>query len=137
MPGSTEQSTSVPRRCGPHASRLEPTLRCSRLRSRQLRGADGSARGLPRGLDPAGSLRGTLAVPERGALGASLRFDGTINRIPASIQARISDETIAVVAHVPKAEPAELLRELVPELSIQVPVQLLAFAAGNTRAASI
>ncbi len=90
------------------------------------------ARALPRGEQARGSLRGMLVAPLQGDFGGFVTFDGAVDQVPALVEARISGDAVTAAVSVPKAEPASL-RRFVPELSIQVPGRLRAFADGTTK----
>ncbi len=74
------------------------------------------SRGLPRGANPAGHVRGRLTLPTEHAprLGVDATFRGAVGGVPAAVDVVLAGSDLAALVHLPPV-PAGMLRALVPE----------------------
>ncbi|MDB4935504.1 MAG: hypothetical protein JWP87_2476 [Labilithrix sp.] len=92
-----------------------------------------ATRGLPRGLDARGALRGGLTVPSQATdkgIAADAAFEGTIARIPTTANARLDGARLDAFVSAQDAS-GERVREAFDELSVSEPLALHAEAHGE------
>jgi translocation and assembly module TamB len=90
------------------------------------------ARGLPRGVDPAGQLRASLVLPGVPAkpIGAKAHYEGTAANIPLVLDASFIDNTLAATVDASNISPEAVSKQL-PSLELRSPASLHLAAAGK------
>jgi len=96
-----------------------------------LDGVDLKLRGLPVRVDPSGRLQGKLVVPGNSPdLNASVQFKGKLARGDAQLRAELVGKALKAALEL-RDVPAEFLRELAPDLTLQTPTTVLVSASGS------